>query len=119
SGDGKSVLAARYNNHFGIKADKSWKGQAVNMNTREVFNGQSTIIKDGFRVYNTLQDGFNDRNAFLKANPRYTKHGVFTANTPEAQAEAFQRAGYATDPNYAQLLIQVINGSANLKQYDK
>ncbi len=119
SADGRSILAARYNNHFGIKADRAWKGKTVSMKTREVFNGHSTFIKDGFRVYETLQDGFKDRNTFLRINPRYTTHGVFAAKTPEEQAEAFQRAGYATDPNYARLLTQVINGSANLKQYDR
>lgn len=118
SGNGNSVLARDYNNHFGIKADRSWKGRLVRLNTREVFKGRSTYITDGFRVYDTLEDGFQDRNKFLEVNPRYTKAGVFDARTPEEQCEAFQRAGYATDPNYAKLLIAVVNGSGRLKRFD-
>lgn len=108
SGDGNSLLARVYRNHFGIKADKSWKGQSVRLRTREVFS-KEVFIKDGFRVYPTIDEGFKDRNNFLKSNPRYTKHGVFKAKTAAEQAEAFQRAGYATDPNYSKLLIQVNN----------
>lgn len=118
SGNGKSLLAARYHNHFGIKADRSWKGKVVSMSTREVFDGKDTYVKDGFRAYDSIEEGFADRNRFLQVNPRYRKAGVFDAETPEEQAEAFQRAGYATDPNYAKLLGQVINGSGKLKQYD-
>jgi len=117
SGNGNSLLAKRYNNHFGIKADRSWKGKVVSMTTREVFNGYDVYIKDGFRAYDTLEEGFRDRNEFLKRNPRYAKNGVFSAKTPEEQAVAFQRAGYATDPNYAKIISQVINGSGKLKKY--
>lgn len=118
SGNGKSMLAVKYHNHFGIKALGGWKGKIANMKTREVFDGKDMNITDGFRVYDNLQDGFNDRNKFLKENPRYAKAGVFTAKTPEDQAQAFQNAGYATDPNYAKTLISVINGSGKLKRYD-
>lgn len=107
SGDGNSDLARYYNNHFGIKANLAWKGKAVNMRTREVLSGKDVFIKDGFRAYDTLKEGFADRNNFLKVNPRYTTHGVFKAKNAAEQAEAFQRAGYATDPNYSKLLIAV------------
>lgn len=118
SGDGKSQLAAKYNNHFGIKASLAWRGDIVRLPTREVVNGKSVMENARFRAYKTIEDGFKDRCAFLRENPRYTKAGVFTATTPEDQARAFQAAGYATDPNYAKLLISVINGSGKLKQYD-
>lgn len=108
SGDGKSLLSSKYKNYFGIKADKSWKGKKVNLNTREVIEGNSVVIGDWFRVYNNANDSFFDRVQFLIKNPRYTKHGVFTADTPQKQADALQRAGYATDPNYAQTLKNLI-----------
>ena len=118
SGNGNSLLAAKYNNHFGIKASAAWRGKVVSMATREVYSGHSVMIKDGFRAYDSIEEGFEDRNRFLQQNPRYTTAGVFAARTPEEQAKAFQRAGYATDPKYASLLIAVINGSGRLKQYD-
>lgn len=116
--NGNSLLAKKYHNHFGIKASKGWSGKVVSLNTKEVFNGNSIQIKDGFRVYDTLEEGFLDRNNFLIQNPRYKKAGVFDALTAETQAEALQKAGYATDPNYANKLIQIINGSGRLKQFD-
>lgn len=115
---GQSLLARKYNNHFGIKADKSWKGKAVNISTGEVFNGEHVMIKDNFRVYDKPEDGFEDRNRFLIQNPRYTKAGVFKAATPEEQAEALQAAGYATDPTYAKK-IKILIATHKLKDLDR
>lgn len=113
-----STLAKVYKNFFGIKADSSWKGKVVNLNTREVFNGKDEIINDGFRVYPGALDSFRDHTAFLEENPRYTAGGVFSATTPEAQARALQASGYATDPNYAKTIISLIN-KHGLKELDK
>lgn len=117
SGNGQSSLARKYNNHFGIKSSKGWKGKVVDMKTREVFNGKDVYIKDGFRWYNDPWDSFTDRVAFLKKNKTYANHGVFTAKTPEEQADALQRAGYATAPNYAAVLKKIIRDN-NLKALD-
>jgi len=117
SGNGNSSLSRDYHNHFGIKKGTGWTGRVVNLKTREVFDGKSTTIVDGFRVYETSEQGFRDRNEFLKRNPRYSKAGVFTAKTPEEQIDALARAGYATDPDYARKLKSIINAS-NLKRYD-
>ena len=117
SGNGQSTLAKKYNNHFGIKATKSWKGKVIDMKTREVYNGNEVYIKDGFRWYDNPESSFKDRVKFLKQNPRYKKYGVFSAKTPEEQADALQRAGYATAPNYASTLKWIIN-KYNLKSLD-
>ncbi len=117
SGDGQSTLAATYNNHFGIKATPDWKGKVVDMRTREVFDGKEVYIKDGFRWYDNAKDSFYDRVTFLKENSRYAANGVFSAKTPEEQANALQRAGYATSLNYAATLKWIIN-SYNLKELD-
>ena len=117
SGNGQSTLAKKYNNHFGIKATRAWKGKVIDMKTREVYNGNEVYIKDGFRWYNNPESSFKDRVRFLKRNPRYAKNGVFTAKTPEEQADALQRAGYATAPNYASTLKWIIN-KYNLKSLD-
>ena len=113
-----SGLATKGNAAFGIKADKSWTGKVYTAKTREVYNGKSVTITDGFRAYDSLGDSIIDRANFLKANSRYTKAGVFSATSPEEQARAFQKAGYATDPNYASSLISLMKGS-NLQRFDK
>jgi len=117
SGNGQSSLAKNYNNHFGIKASKAWKGKVVRLNTREVFDGREVYIQDGFRWYENVQDSFKDRVKFLQENARYRSNGVFDAKSPEEQADALQRAGYATDPNYASTLKSIISAN-NLKELD-
>lgn len=109
------------NNMFGIKGlgNKSpyWKGAVVNTSTREVINGVSGQYNLNFRAYETVADSIRDHTYFLQQNSRYAAAGVFTAKTPEEQCKALQRAGYATDPNYANSLIAIIN-SNNLKRLD-
>ena len=117
SNNGNSGLTRKYNNFFGIKANKHWVGKKVIVPTREVFNGKSVIIKQPFRVYNSAIDSFKDHAEFLITNSNYTKAGVFQAITPEQQAIALQKARYATDPKYASLLISLIN-KYNLKSLD-
>lgn len=118
SGYGKSGLAAKHNNYFGIKASSSWKGPVVNMKTGEVLNKQAVVVNANFRVYTSLTDSIADRNNFLEKNSRYRLNGVFDAKTPEDQARALQKSGYATDPNYANKLIAIIK-QWNLKEVDK
>jgi flagellum-specific peptidoglycan hydrolase FlgJ len=115
---GGSTLARDYNNHFGIKADRSWKGKKVNLQTREVFNNRDEMIGDFFRVYDDPAKSFKDRNEFLVKNSNYQRAGVFLAQTPEAQAEALQRAGYATDPRYANMIKALIS-MYKLKELDE
>lgn len=117
SGNGRSELASKYNNHFGIKANSAWKGKVVSMRTKEVYDTREVTVVDGFRVYDTIQDSFADRNRFLARNRRYTTNGVFSATTPQAQAQALQRAGYATDPKYATKLIDLMAGQG-LERFD-
>lgn len=118
SNNGNSLLASQYKNHFGIKAGGSWTGKSVNLNTREVIGGSSVTIADNFRVYDTVEGSYKDWAEFLQVNPRYKNAGVFTATTPMQQAEALQRAGYATDPNYASIITSVIEHE-NLGAFDK
>ena len=110
TGWGRSIPA---NNAFGIKASGAkspyWKGDVYNSKTKEVYNGKTVTITDGFRAYKSVQDSIADHNYFLETNPRYTRAGVFSAATPEDQARALKAAGYATDPNYAEKLISIIN----------
>jgi flagellum-specific peptidoglycan hydrolase FlgJ len=117
TGWGASVVG---NNMFGIKASGAtspyWKGNSVNSNTKEVIDGQTGTYNLAFRQYADVSDSIKDHTYFLKQNGRYA--GVFSATTPEDQCRALQAAGYATDPTYANKLIQVIT-KYGLKDLDK
>ncbi|MBQ8959441.1 MAG: glucosaminidase domain-containing protein [Bacteroidales bacterium] len=112
---GRSTLSARYNNFFGIKAGKSWKGKTVNMKTGEVFDGKNVTITSNFRVYDSLADSIRDRNRLLRT-ARYK--AVEPATTPQAQAEAIRAAGYCTATNYVSSIMATIAAN-NLTQYDE
>ncbi|MGL4914384.1 MAG: glycoside hydrolase family 73 protein [Romboutsia sp.] len=111
TGWGKSALASKYNNLFGIKADKSWSGEYV---TLETFEFEDTIINDKFRKYEDKNQSIYDHAKFLYENKRYKENGVFSSNTYKYQANALQEAGYSTHINekgekiYAKQLIQLI-----------
>lgn len=105
---GASLLASKYNNHFGIKASKCWTGPKVALNTAEFVNGAMKTVKAWFRVYKDAYQSFADRVQFLLKHPRYHMGGVFKATDAGEQARAIQRSGYATDPNYAAKLIAII-----------
>ena len=110
---GGSQLSQEANNYFGIKADPSWKGKVYNISTREVLNGKNVYQKDNFRKYNSVEDSIKDHLDFLLTNSRYKNAGVFDAKTVAEQAEAIKRAGYATDPNYANAVTQVYDSIKN------
>ena len=106
------------NNLFGIKADSSWTGKTFTSETYEDDgSGNLVQVTATFRAYDSISDSVLDRCKFLKENQRYTDAGVFTASTPEAQAQALKDAGYATDSNYVSKLTGIIN-NFNLKVYD-
>ncbi len=102
-------------NLFGIKADSSWHGPVVVFSTHEVISGNRIAIDDQFRCYRTFGECLADRAAFFRKNPRYAK--CFLETTGAGWARAVARAGYATDPHYAETLIQIMDGRA-LTRYD-
>lgn len=117
SGWGKSALAQKGNNLFGIKADSRWTGAKINMKTAEYKGNKKYYINADFRKYKSFSDSVEDHGKFLSENQRYTKHGVFTAANYAEQAKAIQRAGYATDPRYAEKVIATIK-AYDLTRYD-
>ncbi|WP_053070852.1 glucosaminidase domain-containing protein [Clostridium novyi] len=114
---GRSQLSSKYKNLFGIKADAGWKGARINMRTGEYRNGSHVMENWGFRVYNSYAESIEDHALFLVNNPRYRKNGFFNAKNYTGQANALVRAGYATSPDYAKQLIQLI-GQYELYKYD-
>ena len=114
---GASLLASKYNNHFGIKANEKWKGQKVALRTEEFVNGAMKAVKAWFRVYENAYQSFSDRVLVILRNPRYRNGGVFKTSNAGEQAHAIQRSGYATDPNYAAKLLAIIR-KYNLQRLD-
>lgn len=111
---GQSELAQTAKNLFGIKADSSWRGKSINRQTREVYDGQSVVVPDNWRVYGSYKESFEDRTSFLRSNPRYKRAGLFDDDVlgyPIQEANALHRAGYATDPSYVKRLLDVMKGA--------
>lgn len=118
SNNGKSVLSAKYHNHFGIKVGSSWTGATVLMSTgEEDSKGNKYTVKTKFRAYPDIIAGFKNRVHLLQNMGVYARAGVFTSKTAEDQCQALFKAGYATDHLYPEKLIQIID-LYNLKQYD-
>lgn len=103
---GKSQLAIQARNLFGVKADPSWHGDILTMNTREFLKGQWVMVSARWRKYGDWQGCMDDHAAFLLNNPRYKC--VFSHADGPGFAKAVQACGYATDPAYADKLIQIM-----------
>ncbi len=114
SGWGKREIMAAdgtaSHNLFGIKATGGWKGRVVEAVTTEYVNGTPQTKVEKFRAYDSYADSFRDYANLLRNNPRY--EGVLAnAQSVEGFAQGLQRAGYATDPNYAAKLTRIIKQS--------
>jgi flagellar protein FlgJ len=99
-------------NLFGIKAGSSWTGKTVDAVTTEYVNGVPQTRVEKFRAYDSYADSFKDYANLITGNKRYEK--VLTgANAGDASsfAQGLQKAGYATDPNYATKLARIIQRS--------
>jgi peptidoglycan hydrolase FlgJ len=92
-------------NLFGIKADRSWKGDSVGVGTLEYRNGVAQREQARFRAYETPADSFVDYVAFLKRNPRYGE--ALKSRSGEEFIRGLQKAGYATDPRYANKILGI------------
>lgn len=95
-------------NLFGIKAGKSWNGSSVEAATTEYVGGQAQSTVERFRSYGSYEEAFRDYANLLRNNPRYG--GVIGSQDGAEFAKGLQRAGYATDPAYADKLNRIING---------
>lgn len=93
-------------NLFGIKASGDWRGKVTEITTTEFENGESKKVKARFRVYDSYMESLSDYVNLLTRNPRYT--AVANASSAEQGAHALQKAGYATDPDYAKKLTGMI-----------
>lgn len=95
-------------NVFGIKAGRSWSGPVVEAVTTEYVDGVPQKQVERFRAYGSYGEAFRDYAALLSNNPRYA--GVLGAQDAAGFARGLQKAGYATDPQYAAKLERIIGG---------
>jgi flagellar protein FlgJ len=109
----REILAAdgsRSHNLFGIKATSGWKGKVVEAVTTEYVNGVAQRKVEKFRAYDSYADAFRDYAKLLSKNPRYEKV-IANAQDATSFAHGLQKAGYATDPQYAAKLSRIIRTS--------
>lgn len=121
SGWGKREITAadgtKSHNIFGIKATPGWTGRTVDVRTTEVINGQAVKVTAKFRAYGSYDEAFKDYARLLSGNERYAK---VVAQAQSGSAEGFarglQKAGYATDPEYASKLARTINTTMRVQR---
>lgn len=110
SGNGQSKLARKGNNHFGIKCHSNWKGKTMRLD--------DDAPKECFRVYKTPEESYRDHSKFLKNGQRYAFLFNLKITDYKAWAKGLKKAGYATLPTYANVLINLIE-TYDLQQYDE
>ena len=107
---GRSRLAREANNHFGIKCHNDWTGPTIYHNDDR--------RNECFRKYNRPEDSFYDHSDFLKSGSRYSFLFDLSIADYKAWARGLKKAGYATNPDYADMLIRKIE-EHNLNSFDK
>lgn len=102
-------------NLFGIKAGAGWTGPTVTTTTTEVINGQPQKVQAKFRAYSSYEESFKDYGRLMTSSPRYAAV-VQAGSDAQGFARGLQRAGYATDPDYAQKLGRIIQTTQRLQR---
>ena len=115
SGWGKSGLASKYHNYFGLKCGSSWKGKSVNMATKEEYKvGTLTNIRDNFRVYDSMDAGVKGYFDFINTSRYANLKGV---KSPEEYVRRIKADGYATSSKYVDNIMRVIRDN-KLTRFD-
>jgi flagellar protein FlgJ len=119
TGWGKSEIRHRDGsnsfNLFGIKATSSWKGKVAEVVTTEYINGVPRKLVAKFRAYDSYADSFRDYARLIGNSPRYDKV-MDQIGSVHGFASGLQKAGYATDPQYAAKLSRAINTTLQLQR---
>ncbi len=109
SNSGQSTLATKAKNHFGIKCH-DWKGKEFYMD--------DDAPNECFRVYKTVDDSWRDHSNFLREGSRYSSLFTLDPTDYKSWAKGLKKAGYATAPDYAERLIEIIEDE-KLYVYDR
>jgi len=109
-------------NLFGIKAGPGWSGAVAEITTTEYVGGEAQKVTAKFRSYASYEESFRDYARLMKESPRYAGVVAQAAQAPASAASAqgfahgLQRAGYATDPAYADKLARLINTTLRMQK---
>jgi flagellar protein FlgJ len=95
-------------NMFGIKAGEEWSGARAAADTMEVVNGVATPRRTAFRAYGSIEESVNDFAKLLASSPRY-KEALAAGGDAQAYIAGIGKSGYATDPEYANKLNQILD----------
>jgi len=118
SGWGKRVISQEDGNSsynlFGIKADKTWSGDRATATTHEFLGTNLKKIRADFRAYTNVDEAATDFASFILNNPRYQQARQH-ASQPDQFIRELQKAGYATDPNYANKVIRLMRQIENMR----
>ncbi len=98
------------NNLFNIKADGRWQGGSVTVPTLEVKGGVAVRENAAFRAYDSIEGSFDDYVEFVSNNPRYQQ--AVSCGDSEDYIRHLEAAGYATDPSYADKILNIFNGDS-------
>jgi flagellar protein FlgJ len=101
-------------NLFGIKAGAGWTGPVAEVTTTEYVDGAARKVTAKFRAYASHAESFADYARLMRDSPRY--QAVRQADSAREFADGLQRAGYATDPRYADKLTRIINTTLQLQR---
>lgn len=110
TGGGQSRLAEQANNHFGIKCKKEWTGETI--------THDDDAPGECFRKYNSVRESYEDHSKFLAERPYYKNLFKLNPTDYKAWAHGLKKAGYATNPRYAYILISKIE-KHHLQDFDK
>ena len=110
SGAGQSTLARKSNNHFGIKCGSDWRGKTV--------SHDDDARGECFRAYKHPKQSYEDQSKFLANRPRYASLFKLDITDYKGWARGLKKAGYATNPRYAEQLIGIIE-LYDLHKYDR
>lgn len=110
SGNGNSDLAVYANNHFGIKCHSGWDGPT--------FTKDDDTKDECFRKYPSVLDSYTDHSNFLKSRNRYAELFELKQTDYKGWAKGLKKTGYATDPRYAERLVEIIE-KYKLYEYDQ
>ncbi len=109
SANGESYLAKNANNHFGIKCHSAWDGDKIYYD--------DDLENECFRKYDNYKESFRDHSLFLSNSDRYLSLFSLSITNYKSWARGLKKAGYATNPKYANLLIDIIK-KYNLNDFD-
>ena len=116
SNSGTSALAAKANNHFGIKCKAYWRGSTY-YHEDDDYDNKGRLLESCFRAYSDAGESYQDHTDFLMHTTYYQKLFHLPRTDYQSWAAGLKYCGYATDPKYAEKLVFLIK-KYQLSQYD-